>query len=551
MTQMNDKQLPSFNLWTEPWISLEDSRGDLSQHGIRNALLNAHKYVAIYDPSPLVVVGIHRLLTAILQDALHPQENGDLEQLWADGRFPADKIDEFDEQYADRFDLFSEDKPFFQSADLPMFPDEKERKASKHVAQLFPETPSGSLVTHYRHLTDEEQVFSPVAAAVGLVTMPPFISSGGAGLMPSINGVPPIYVLPSGKTVFESLTASLITARWLDKYSMEEKDLAWWKRTVPVIIHESKKKKPGMKFSKHRQLSVVGYLHGLTFPARKVRLHPEHLNAVCSRTGQRSEWCVRTMGFRMGESCLGDVEWQWQDPFAAFRLPAKPTGRRKSFKNKKSVDRPKPIRPVRSRATWREFTGLFLQRSDENQQTHRPLFLNQLAELKISERVQTYPFRCVAWQTDGKMKFYEWMDFGFDVPPSLLQDSNGAKWTEQALSFASECAEIIKRVFSSTFKRDANSPERFKRLKERLEADYWSALAGRFRKFVLDLGDRVRQQQTLEGWFYAVVREAEKAFNEAAEKTGDDGNTLLKIEQGKERCRKELNILQNKTKQGG
>ena len=203
MTITND-HLPSFNLWKEPWITLEGSHGEVSQHSIRDVLVDAQEYIAIYDLSPLVVVGIHRLLTAILQDAISLAENSDLEQIWVNGRFPINKIDEFEYKYADRFDLFSEDKPFLQSADLPLFPDDKERKGSKCVAQLFPETPSGSLVTHYKHTSDEEQIFSPSTAALGLVTIPPFVSSGGAGLMPSINGVPPIYVLPSGKTLFES-----------------------------------------------------------------------------------------------------------------------------------------------------------------------------------------------------------------------------------------------------------------------------------------------------------------------------------------------------------
>lgn len=549
MTKTNDST-PSFNLWTEPWVTLEDTRGDLSQHGIRDALVNAHEYVAIYDPSPLVVVGIHRLLTAILQDALDPQENDDLDQLWARGKFPADKIDKFGKQYADRFDLFSEDKPFFQSADLPMFPEEKERKASKRVAQLFPETPSGSLVTHYRHTTDEEQVFSPTAAAAGLVTMPPFVSSGGAGLMPSINGVPPIYVLPSGKTLFESLTASLISARWLDQYATTGDDLAWWKRPAPTIVHKSNKKKAGMSFRVHRQLSEVGYLHGLTFPARKVRLHPERLNAVCSRSGQRSAWCVRTMAFRMGESCLEISDHLvWRDPFAAYKLPSKQTNKRKAIAKKKKADKPEAIEPTRGRAVWREFAGLFLQPPGKDQQTQRPLFLDQLAELKVARKVETYPFRCVAFQTNKRMKYYEWMDFGFDVPPSLLQDPNGALWTEQALSFATECATTITRTFSVTFKRDAKSPERFKRLKEWLKSDYWSMLAGKFRQFVLALGNPAKQEQTLVGWYDTVVREAEKAFDDAADKTGDDGNTLLKIERGKEDCRKWLNIARSKLKQ--
>ena len=78
MTTSNENS-PSFNLWSEPWIALERD-GLMTQYSIRDVLLNAHNYFAIYDPSPLVVVGIHRLLTAILQDALNPQENHDLEQ---------------------------------------------------------------------------------------------------------------------------------------------------------------------------------------------------------------------------------------------------------------------------------------------------------------------------------------------------------------------------------------------------------------------------------------------------------------------------------------
>ncbi|MCI0608868.1 MAG: type I-E CRISPR-associated protein Cse1/CasA [Anaerolineae bacterium] len=547
MTQKNENA-PSFNLWTELWITLEDQHGELSQHGIRDTLVHAHEYLAIYDPSPLVVVGIHRLLTAILQDALNPQENADLERLWTDGKFPTDKIEEFGSQYADRFDLFSEDKPFLQSADLPMFPDEKERKAgnSKPVALLFPEIPTGkSLVTHYRHTVQDEQVFSPAAVAAGLATMPPFVSSGGAGLMPSINGAPPpVYVLPGGRTLFETLSASLISPTIFgNDFTAVDHDQSWWKRKTPLIVRESKKNGTG----KYRQLDEVGYLHGLTFPARKVRLYPERLNEICLRTGQRSDWCLRTMTYRMGESCREDVI--WADPFVAYKLP-KASGKRKQKTGKKRTEKPSPIRATRNKTVWREFSGLFLQR-EQDQQTKRPRFLDQFASLNVANQVEQYPFRCIALVARNDAKIFEWMDFGFDIPPALLRDPMGAEWTDQALMFAIECAEIIKRVFSSTFKRDAKSPERFRRLKERLDADYWSVLAGAFRQFVLDLGDLARQKETLDGWLDTVVRQAQSAFERAADATGDDGNTLLKIEQGKENCRRQLNILWSKTKQGG
>lgn len=557
MTQMKTEE-PTFNLWTEPWIMLEGRDGTLTRHSIWDTLIHAHEYVAIYDSSPLVVVGVHRLLTSIVQAALDPQENADLEDVWQVGHFSSEKIEQFGKQHADRFDLFSPDKPFLQSADLPLFPETKEdRKAVTSIARLFYETPSGTLVTHYRHASEDEQIYEPATVAAGLMVVPPFVSSGGRasggqGFLPSINGVPPIYVLPGGKTLFESLASSLIAATLLSQYP--SKDLAWWDRPVPVKVAESKKKKAGMATKDHQQLAQVGYLQGLTFPARKIRLYPELMNAACSRSGQFSEWGVRAMTFKMGESLLEEAP-IWNDPFVAYKLPKPPvtSGKRKSAtaKTKKAKDKETPVRPLRGKVPWREFSGLFLLRRDETRQTRRPLFLDQLARLERSQHVVTYPFRCVALQTDGKMKFFEWFDFGFDVPPTLLQDLDGARWTEDALGFATECATTLKYVFATAFGQQTKNAERFARQRERMEAAYWSVLAGRFRRFVHDLGDREKQQPTLDAWYDAVVREAQTAFDQAAEETGDDGHALRQIVEGKTRCARALGALKQKFQQGG
>lgn len=110
---------PTFNLWTEPWITLERLDGALEQRGIEYTLLNAQDYRGFYEQSPLAVVGIHRLLAGILQDALKPEEFPRLRALWKEPEFPAEDIRNFGLQYAHRFDLFSEDSPFFQSSDVP------------------------------------------------------------------------------------------------------------------------------------------------------------------------------------------------------------------------------------------------------------------------------------------------------------------------------------------------------------------------------------------------------------------------------------------------
>lgn len=540
-------ETPSFNLWYEPWISVEARMGGLTRVGIRDVLVSAHEYVALYDVSPLVVAGIHRLLTAILQDALAPRNKAQLEQLWEDGQFPTETIEQFGKRYAGRFDLFSQDKPFLQSADLALFPNTKEeQKETTTVARLFPETPSGTLVTHYHHSVENEQVYAPATAAAGLVALPAFISSGGPGLMPSINGVPPIYVLPSGTNLFQALARSLITQNVLaDQYLDKDQDRAWWQRKIPTIVGGSKKGQ--------NQLARVGYLHGLTFPARKVRLHPERLNAVCARSGEKSEWMVRTMIFKMGESLQEDAP-PWLDPFVAYRIPLPPkTSNKRKYptKPKKKREKETPLRPTRGKAAWREFSGLFLQRQEKHQQTRRPLFISQLAQLESHHNLMTYPFRCIALQTDGKMKFFEWLDFGFDVPPSLLQDPDGARWTERALAFASQAAATLTRVFVNAFGDKSGKSEKFRHLKERMDADYWAELANAFRQLVLDLGERATQGQTLEQWFETNARIAQNHFERAADATGDDGHSLKHIVQGKQKCARELAQLKMRFQEGG
>ena len=286
MTQSNPE--PTFNLWSEAWITMERSDGPPIRAGIEKTLLEAHRFTAVYNLSPLVVVGIHRLLVAILQASINPQKNSDLRNLWRAGEFPAEQIRDFGQKYAARFDLFSEDKPFMQSGDLPLAPVKGDKP--KPVAYLTAETSPLTAIDHYRHGYEGREYFCPSCLAAGLVTIPPFTGIGGRGYKTSINGKPPLYVLPVGRNLFESLTLSLLlsTENYWPSAASRRQDLPWWEH--PTAVERSK------------EVIEVGYLHSLTFPARQVRLHPVKLGAVCTRCGQPSAWGARTMLFEMGES---------------------------------------------------------------------------------------------------------------------------------------------------------------------------------------------------------------------------------------------------------
>ncbi len=319
---------PRFNLWTEPWLTVETRMGELETVSIEQLLLRAAAYRTLFDPSPLVVVSIHRLLVAILQDIFQPEYEEDLLELWEIDTFPSDKIDQFGKKYVHRFDLFSEETPFLQSADIPLHPEKKGK--GKAIGYLLQEQTAGTAVTHYNHTYDAQQHLCAACCAKGMLTIPAFASSGGAGIKPSINGVPPIYIIPGGETLYHSLIASLVTPSYQPEIADRKNDTPWWR-------HDS-------NVGKKEELLKVGYLHSLTFPARRVRLHPEKMMQPCSRCGEKTAWGASEMAFEMGESRPKESPF-WQDPFAAYR--------------KVKEKAPIPIRPIAGKAIWREFGGLF------------------------------------------------------------------------------------------------------------------------------------------------------------------------------------------------
>lgn len=502
---------PSFNLWSEPWITLERPDGTLARVSLEETLLRADEFRAIYDLSPLVIVGVHRLLTAILQDILDPQRPPDLKHLWTERRFSKFKVCDFGERYAHRFDLFSESEPFLQSADLPRQPPKRATKI-KPITYLMPEFPAGTEVTHYRHGAAEDSVFCPTCAARGLVIIPPFATSGGAGIKPSINGVPPIYILPGGNTLFENLAASLMLPdpQYQPAAASIIEDAAWWKRE-PIVKHKA-------------IVHEVSYLHSLTFPARRVRLHPELMEQPCSRCGQESTWGVRTMVYQMGESRPKDAPF-WFDPFAAYRIRGK--------------KEPVPIRPLESKALWREYAALFLPSAnaeETGESTKPPSVLYQLANEGLRDDVFIYPFRCIGMRTDMKAKVFEWIDAGFDVPLSLIHDIGGGEQVRLAIDFATDCARIIASTFRRTFTEEGRQSEHHATLRSRMVDAYWATLAAPFRSFVLEVAAPEARELTLCTWVNRVVEEANAVFKTYSEVVGSDAASLRQRVTGRRIC---------------
>lgn len=514
MTQTD--QIAIFNLWTEPWISLVRLDGQIEKLGLEQALLRSQNYREIYEISPLAVVGIHRLLIAILQEALNPRSASDLRSTWRESCFPQQVIEGFGRQYAGRFDLFSQETPFLQSADLPLTTFKGDD--AKTVAYLASETSPSSGNGHYRHSLPQGDCFCPPCAAASLLTIPPFISIGGRSYRPSINGIPPLYILPVGRNLFESLALSLIypeTPYW-PKAAAIDHDLPWWRH--PPEIRKS------------TEVIEVGYLQSLTFPARRVRLHPVQGDGHCTRCGNPLQLGVKTMIFEMGESRKKDAA-LWVDPFVAYHIPD--SGKPGS---------PNPVRPNKGKILWREYSGLFLSPTHEGRnRIHRPPILSRIAEEFDEFDLQ---FRCTGVLMD-QAKVFEWVDARFQVPISLMKDPAVPYLVQEAVQFSQDCASIIASQFRFSVNRDPRS-KRFFSLKDQMEADYWGDLSGSFQEFVLSLIDRPVRSAAREVWSQAVLLAAQGNFEEAIDRIGDEAESLREQAEGKQKCRIQLARKQKK-----
>lgn len=511
----DDKELDfHFDLWTQPWIGLEKEGGGIERLGIEQTLLRAHEFRGIFELSPLVVVGIHRLLSAILQEMLSPESEKELKQYWKLAQVPPDLVLDFKRKYGNRFDLFDRENPFYQSRDVSPTPVKGEN--IKSIANLLPDIPSGTEHTHYRHGAQTDQLFCPVCLAGGLIALPAFSTSGGSGIKPSINGVPPTYVIPCGKNLLESLLLSLVLPGYQPSARTVDTDLAWWKRE-PVIPHSA-------------EVIRVGYLHSLTFQPRRVRLYSEAFAGNCSRCGEPVSWGVRKMIFDMGESRPKDAP-AWFDPFAAYKVP----------ENKPPI----PIRPVEGKATWREYSHLFLRNPQQEvlarkgrreEKIIRPSFLDQIANLREGD-TSSVSLRCVGLRTDMKAKVFEWVDSGFEVPGSLLRDEVAAYQIDKAIRYATDCAGTIASVFRKTFGGPGKDADRYRKLKVSMIDGYWRDLALPFRKLVTMVSSTTDHTSAYSGWIDEVTQVAELSFTQTATALGDEGESLRKRFSGERLCR--------------
>lgn len=487
-----------FDLLKDPWIPVQTMDGRHEDVSLPGVFARAHELCSIADPSPLVTFGLLRFMVAVLLD-VHPLEkNRDWAKLWTTGRFPEEIADTIRDRYTGRMRLFDVAHPFYQSADTT-------GKADKTIGYLAPEAATATNVVHFDHGGDRRHAYCPACCAKGLVALSAFATSGGAGIRPSLPGVPPQYVAPSGEALFQTLMLNAVLPRY-----------------QPAITEDIQSEPAWMgdgRVPRSDVVSSVGFLQGLTWQARRVRLEPG-TGGSCSRCGIPSVVLVRSMVYEQGWQ-RPDKAALWEDPWAAYRKPK--TG------DKDLVS----VKPRESGEAWRDFNGLFLAgEADNRAERRRPRVLDQIHDLAANNHLPSTAevrYETFGLRTDGKAKRFEWSHDVFRFPLPLLDPGNRASvgTLREALEDVQKGSSILGfavKLLHPICSRDKPDAEArraaMKGLSLWAERQYRTTMEGAFRGAVADsrlLGDQATLAEWKAEWRLSATTAARTVFEPLAD----------------------------------
>lgn len=525
----------SFDLVDTPWLPCVTHDGVGIEISLRQAVVQAHDYRELFDPSPLVTVALHRLLLAVLHRAyLGPPGIEEWRDIWHAGQFDPGLVNSYLDRWQHRFDLFDVERPFYQ---VPFIADLADPKQQAPIAKLAQEAAAGNNATLFDHSVDADPLPIPAATAARLVVAVQAFSIGLGKSFPFylsdstlIRG---FSVLAAGATLFETLMLNLLAYNhdvpipWLD-----EGDAACWERETPAA--------PVQEGS-----PLAGYCDLLTWQSRQIHCVPDDTGDTVSR-------CQLRQNRKVGGNAL--------DPFKCY------------LRDEQKGFRPRSFRP--QRALWRDSTLLFQQFDAQNQAaSSRPALLDWLARIeaeRVRKRIDARPvYRLRAYgltTDDGKAaSVVLWRREDLPLPLALLDTPRAIVPIRNALDAAEaagralnrgarELAELLLAPMSDD--QGGRKPDADKAVKPLvralgMEQRFWPRLEEPFARFLIALPDDQHPDPddeteidygitSLPKWADAVRTAARDAFTEATASLDRSARSLKAVANARGTFEREL-----------
>ncbi|GGI97886.1 type I-E CRISPR-associated protein Cse1/CasA [Saccharopolyspora subtropica] len=462
---------PSFDLTTEPWIPALGLDGQPYVLSLREIFCRAHELRWLDAEAPPMTGALHRLLLAVLHASLDgPRTPEDWGALWEAMELPSRPVHDYLDRHAGGFDLFDRQRPFLQCPALASV-------RARPAAQLVHFRSVGNNGTLFDHTTAAEPLrLSFAEAARWLVTVQCYdpggtktpykkVKNSSAGLGNRFG-----MVLVEGNTLKETL---LLNAHRFDRdygrpWSSAYEDRPAWESEPPQPEPDTRE--------------PYGWLDLLTWPARRVLLHP-----TADAREPEVDGVVITPGTTIKKTGLHGAELM-----AAFERP------HAKSKNKNSSQwNWNPVRLGELRGIWRHARTLLL--AEDEQQHQRPMVLDHVAdqvERGTLSRHAVFTIRVFGQQLDdnGGGSVYTWLQEQLPAPAALLTARH--PWLGGILGSCVALADGIGDALTSLAKdcRKAFHAEHSAEVKRSakhnfgLVQDYWPKLPSAFATLLLSLG---------------------------------------------------------------
>lgn len=306
---------PAFNLLTEPWLPVVDSKGKAHELGLLQLLQRAREFGGIAHEDPLVVVALHRFLLAFLHRALEGPQEVEEACDWMEDGFPFETIRAYADKWKHRFDLFDDKRPFGQHPEL------NQEKFIDHWSRL--QAARGSFNTNFlysyelRNKTDNEDATKAAEAARQLLAHQHFALGGlTKRFVTSAKSSPfatACLTLVMGNNLLETLCLNMVG---YDRKHGQDCDLAIWEQDPPLSSDLKKGKKR----------AAAGLSDHYTWAARSVLFRPDedgrvttmyyaeglspvdnsyHDPMVCQIQNRKGEWYP--LSYREGRALWRDL----------------------------------------------------------------------------------------------------------------------------------------------------------------------------------------------------------------------------------------------------
>jgi CRISPR system Cascade subunit CasA len=511
----------SFNLVHQPFLPCRRVDGSFAELGLLEVFKEAHRLRVISDTSPLLTAALHRLLLAILHRCFGPATTEDWAALWR-GRsegLPIEGVRTYLLRWQDRFDLFDEDRPFYQTAALRKCPQRLP------VSKLLPELAAGNNATLFDHTCDADGGrLKPAVAARAVISAQSFSAGGlvsferkedrSADAAPLASSA---VVLVRGATLAETLLLNLhqYDPAEGEPFPVCGEDLPAWERDGETRAEDR---------------VPAGYIDLLTWQSRRIIVIPQ-----ADQDGSASVTSVLIM---KGNQFPDDWPYRRREPMVAFHPAPKPRNIRDSWL---------PVSLEPGRAVWRDSSALLQFQAEHDLSTRPRLFawLNRLIDHLVLEN-SVFSLDVFGQATD-QASVLLWRHERLPLPAAYLTEPLLTVRLQEALKTAEDSYFKLRRVVQEVLKAlgtGKGSPHL-----AALENRFWSVLELEFLPLFLALpADRhVGEDGTLTfgdtkmpEWAETVRRTVLNSFREFSVGLGSTSRVIVRTAQAENRLRSRL-----------